>query len=81
MKKSVALLLTLAMAISMVACGAKTEEAPQTTETTISIKKEERTISQKQTHQYNYDADEPSLEDLFAIENEDLFDFDDNDRK
>ena len=27
MKKSVALLLTLAMAVSMVACGAKTEEA------------------------------------------------------
>ena len=60
------------------------EAKPQTTQTTISIKKQETTIShsssQKQ-HQFNYDADEPSMEDLFAIENEDLFDFDSDDRK
>ena len=35
MKKSVALLLTLAMAFSMVACGAKTEEAPAATEEAV----------------------------------------------
>ena len=35
MKKSVALLLTLAMAFSMVACGAKTEEAPAATEESV----------------------------------------------
>ena len=51
------------------------------TQTTISIKKQETTISQKQTHNFDFDADEPSMEDLFAIENEDLFDFDDEDRK
>ena len=52
------------------------EAKPQTTQTTISIKKQETTIShsssQKQ-HQFNYDADEPSMEDLF--------DFDSDDRK
>ena len=35
MKKSVVLLLTLAMAFSMVACGAKTEEAPAATEEVV----------------------------------------------
>lgn len=35
MKKSVALLLTLACAFSMVACGAKTEEAPAATEEAV----------------------------------------------
>ena len=35
MKKSVALLLTLAMAFSMVACGAKTEEAPVAEEAVV----------------------------------------------
>ena len=35
MKKSVALLLTLAMAVSMVACGAKTEEAPAAKEEAV----------------------------------------------
>ena len=35
MKKSVALLLTLAMAASMVACGAKTQEAPAVEEAVV----------------------------------------------
>lgn len=41
MKKIVALTLTLAMAFSMVACGAKTEEAPVTTEEVVAETTEE----------------------------------------
>ena len=69
--------------VSFVPTAEIVENKPQTTQTTISIKKQETTISHStnKTHEYNYDAEEPSMEDLFAIENEDLFDFDDEDRK
>ena len=53
MKKSVALLLTLAMAISMVACGAKTEEAPQTTEDAVV----EETTTEEATTEETVEAD------------------------
>ena len=43
MKKIVALTLTLAMAFSMVACGAKTEEAPAATEEAVVETAEETT--------------------------------------
>ena len=69
--------------VSFVPTAEIVENKPQTTQTTISIKKQETTISHStnKTHEYNFDAEEPSMEDLFAIENEDLFDFDDEDRK
>ena len=46
MKKSVALLLTLAMATSLVACGAKTEEAPKA-ETEVSTEVVEETVAEE----------------------------------
>lgn len=64
MKKSVALLLTLAMAVSMTACGAKTEEAPaakeeavveETTNTEENVVEE--TTTEEATAEENVEAD------------------------
>ena len=62
MKKSVALLLTIAMAFSMVACGSKTEEAPAKAEeavveeTTEGVAAEETTTEEVATEE-NVEAD------------------------
>ena len=49
-----------------------TEETPVSTTTTI-VKKEETQIITTTEHKYDFDAEEPSMEDLFAIEQENIF--------
>ena len=59
MKKSVALLLTLAMAVSMTACGAKTEEAPAAKEEAVveETTNTEENVVEETTTEENVEAD------------------------
>ena len=61
MKKIVALTLTLAMAFSMVACGAKTEEAPAATEEAVVETAEETTDAETEA---TADAETAATEDV-----------------
>ena len=49
------------------------DDVAPTTKTTIVKKEETQIIHTSTEHKFDFDADEPSMEDLFAIENDNIF--------
>ena len=64
MKKSLALLLTLAMAFSLAACGAKTEEAPQTTEEVVAEETTTEDAAAEETTTEDVATEETTTEEI-----------------